>query len=98
VLSAWRGFLQRLSARWENRRVTDTADGAEPAPQRASRGVRAIASDLRVSGISLELDPNGVPSRVGGQVAVELRTDMWPPRLSGTKPNSTARDSLQGHT
>jgi hypothetical protein len=58
--------------------VTETPDGVPAEPERVSRGVRTIGSDLRVSGISLELDPNGVPSRVGGQVTVELRTDMWP--------------------
>ena len=58
--------------------MTETPDGVPAEPERVSRGVRAIGSDLRVSGISLELDPNGVPSRVGGQVTVELRTDMWP--------------------
>lgn len=53
-------------------------DGAPAEVDRESRGVRAIASDLRVSGLSFSLTPDGDPDRNGGHATVELRTDMWP--------------------
>lgn len=52
-------------------------DRAGGTPERVSRGVRAIGSDLRISGISFDLDENGAPLREGGHMTVELRTDMW---------------------
>lgn len=59
--------------------MTESAEGP---PARASRGVRVIGSDLRVSGFSVELAPDGTVARDGGQATVELRTDMWPYWLS----------------
>jgi hypothetical protein len=54
------------------------AQACEAAPERASRGVRFIECDVRLSGLSIQLAPDGTPSRDAGQATLELRTDMWP--------------------
>ena len=57
----------------------DDTDETEASPQRVSRGVRwIINSELRLSGLSFPLAPDGTPMRHAGQATVELRTDMWP--------------------
>lgn len=55
--------------------MTDTG---EAAPEPVSRGVRFIACDVRLGGLSIPLAADGTPSRDAGQATLELRTDMWP--------------------
>jgi hypothetical protein len=54
------------------------SDNGDTAPEAASRGVRFIACDIRIGGISIPLAPDGTPSGDAPQATMELRTDMWP--------------------